>query len=262
MKGGQSTIIVVLMQTSVPRLVAHRGYAARYPENTLLAIQAAVEAGAHDVEFDIQLTADGVPVLFHDRDCQRMCGQPKPIHDYTLAEASQFSVSEFSRFGYRFVGNRLSSLEQVVNYLAGFPYVRAFVELKRLSLEKFGIDYVLDKVLPIISTLGDQAVVISYSLEALLATRERSGFSIAAVFDHWHERKQALIRQLKPEYLFTDIDELPRFGKLGCPQCELAVYECVDPKRAMDVHRRGVDMVETFDIAGMLQALSLYSERV
>ena len=244
---------------SLPRLVAHRGYATRFPENTLLAIKAAVEAGAHYIEFDVQLTADGIPVLFHDRDCMRMCGHPKPIHEYTYEQALTFSVSEFSRFGYKFVGNRITTLQEVINYLAEFPYVRSFVELKRVSLQHFGIDKVLDKILPIISNMHEQAVIISYSLEALLATRERCHLPIAAVFDRWSDRKQPLVAQLRAEYLFTDINELPRFGKFNCPQCELAVYECVDPLQAIKVHQRGVDLIETFAIGEMQQALQLYS---
>ena len=47
-------------------LVAHRGYAARYPENTRESLAAAVRAGARFLEFDVQLSADGVPVLLHD----------------------------------------------------------------------------------------------------------------------------------------------------------------------------------------------------
>lgn len=249
------------MHTTLPRLVAHRGYAARYPENTLLAIKAAVEAGAHYVEFDVQLTADGVPVLFHDRDCMRMCGQPKPIHAYSYEQVLTFSVSEFDRFGYKFAGNRITTLQEIVAYLSHYPYVRCFVELKRLSLQQFGIENVLNKVLPIVTGIHEQAVIISYSLDALLATREHCNMPIGAVFDHWAERKQPLIKKLQPEYLFTDIDELPRFGKLDCAQCELAVYECVDPLRAIKVHQRGVDLVETFAIAEMLQALTLYSDR-
>ena len=56
------------------RLVAHRGYPRRYPENTLLSLLAALEAGAEFVEFDVQMTADGVPVLLHDADLRRTGG--------------------------------------------------------------------------------------------------------------------------------------------------------------------------------------------
>ena len=243
---------------ALPRLVAHRGYAARFPENTQLAIEAAVQAGAHYIEFDVLLSADGVPVLFHDRDCLRMCNQPGAIHEYTYARLQDFSVSEFDKFGYKFVTNRMTSLQQAVNYLSAFPYVRSFVELKRQALQHFGIKQVLDKVLPIVSAISEQVVIISYSLESLLATRERCALPIGAVFDRWSERKHPLIAKLRPEYLFTDIDALPRFGRLRCPQCELVVYECVDPGKAIQVYQRGVDLVETFAIAEMHQALQLY----
>lgn len=248
------------MTQSLPTLVAHRGYTLHYPENTLLALRAAVEAGAHYLEFDVQLSADRIPVLFHDRDLQRMCGQSGAIHDYTLAQLRNFSVSEYGKFGYRFVGNPITTLQEVVAYLDSHPAVFAFVELKRLSLQTFGIDVVLDSVLPLLESIKDQAIVISYSLEALRATRERSSFPIGAVFDKWHERRQSLIQTLQPEYLFTDIDELPRFGKLKHHQCQLAVYECVDPDRAVQVHRRGVDMVETFAIGEMLDSFRLRTD--
>lgn len=248
------------MTDSLPKLVAHRGYARRYPENTLLALRAAVAAGARYLEFDVQLSADKIPVLFHDRDLQRMCGQRGAIHDYPLAQLKTFSVSEFGRFGYRFVGNPISTLQEVVAYLAEQPTVFAFVELKRQSLEVFGIEPVLEAVLPLLDPIRHQAIIISYSLQALRATRERSGYPIGAVFDHWHERKQLLLQTLRPEYLFTDIQALPRFGKLKHPQCELAVYECVDPALAVRVHRRGVDLVETFAIGEMHESFKLRTE--
>lgn len=248
------------MTQSTPKLVAHRGYAARYPENTLLAMCAAVEAGAHYLEFDVQLSADKVPVLFHDHDLQRMCGQHGAIHEHTLNRLRDFSASEFGKFGYRFVGNPVTTLHEMVVFLAAHPAVFAFVELKRQSLRHFGIDAALAAILPMLEPVREQVIMISYSLEALRETRERSSFPIGAVFDQWHERKQVLMRTLRPEFLFTDIDELPRFGKLKHAQCQLAVYECTDPVRAVQVHRRGVDFVETFAIAEMMDSFKLRTE--
>jgi glycerophosphoryl diester phosphodiesterase len=248
------------MTKSLPKLVAHRGYAQRYPENTLLAMRAAVEAGAHYLEFDVQLSADKVPVLFHDHDMQRMCGQNGAIHEYPLARLRDFSVSEYGKFGYRYVGNPITTLQEMVAFLAEQPAVFAFVELKRQSLRFFGIDTMLDVILPLLEPIRQQAIIISYSLAALRATRERSSFPIGAVFDQWRERKQLLIRTLRPEFMFTDIEQLPRFGRLKHAQSQLAVYECVDPARAVKVHQRGVDFVETFAIAEMLNSLKLHAE--
>jgi len=237
-------------------LVAHRGYTFRYPENTLLAIQAAVDEGARYVEFDVLLSSDEVPVLFHDRDCQRMCAVEGAIHDYTFAELKKFSVSEPENFGAQYVDNRISSLVELVNYITSVPQVTVFVELKRQALEKFGINTVLEKVLPLLEPIKSQVVIISYSIESLLATQMVSDFPVGAVFDYWSERNNDLIQKLKPDYMFTDIHDLPDDEKLACPGSLLAVYDCVDPKWADSVHQRGVDLVETFQIAEMLAAFS------
>jgi len=248
------------MEKTLPELIAHRGYALHYPENTLLALEAAVAAGATYLEFDVLLSADRIPVLFHDRNLQRMCGVAGAIHEYPLAQLKSFSVSEFDKFGYRYVGNRITTLQETAAFLATIPSLLGFVEIKRQSLEVFGIDRVLDAVLPLLENIRHQVVIISYSMDALRAVRERSGFPIGAVFDHWHERKQIQLRSLRPEYLFTDIDNLPRFGRLKHPDARLAVYECANPRQARYVQRRGVDLVETFAIGEMRMQLLLGRE--
>ena len=50
---------------SLPQAIAHRGWTAKYPENTIRAFEDAVEGGAHAVETDVHLTKDGVVVLSH-----------------------------------------------------------------------------------------------------------------------------------------------------------------------------------------------------
>ncbi len=66
--------------------IAHRGEPIGHVENTLGAIQAAVAAGADMVEIDVRLTADGVPVLLHDADLQRIWGSSRMLSDVTLAD--------------------------------------------------------------------------------------------------------------------------------------------------------------------------------
>lgn len=245
------------MTVSVPLLVAHRGFTANYPENTLLAIRAAVEAGARFVEFDVQLSADQVPVLFHDRDMQRMCGRAGSVQDLTHEQLNDLSVHQFGTFGYKYVGNPITTLQELAAYLATQPQVTAFVELKRNSLQKFGIATVVARVFAEIASIKPQCVIISYNLDALQVVRAESDYPIGAVFDYWRERNSRQIRQLHPEYMFTDIDQLPRWGKLQVGNSKLAVYECTDPDLALRVHHRGVDMVETFAIEPMLTQLRL-----
>jgi glycerophosphoryl diester phosphodiesterase len=59
-----------------PQVIAHRGYKAKHPENTLRAFQGAVEVGAHAIETDIHLSKDGVVVLSHVRQTGMMIPFP------------------------------------------------------------------------------------------------------------------------------------------------------------------------------------------
>lgn len=49
----------------MPQTIAHRGYKAKYPENTLAAFKGAVEVGVHALETDVHLSSDDVVVLSH-----------------------------------------------------------------------------------------------------------------------------------------------------------------------------------------------------
>ena len=75
--------------TTLPEIIAHRGNAAEFPENTLQALASAVELGVKHVEFDVQLTADKVPVLLHDADLERVAGREGNVHDLTWAAAGR-----------------------------------------------------------------------------------------------------------------------------------------------------------------------------
>ena len=63
-------------------VIAHRGYSAVYPENTLLAIRAAVDSGAQGVEIDIHLTHDHQLILQHDETLDRMTNGTGKIEDH------------------------------------------------------------------------------------------------------------------------------------------------------------------------------------
>lgn len=68
------------------RYFAHRGlHDETIPENSLEAFARAADAG-YGIELDVQITADGVPVIFHDDWLDRMCGCKGGIRDFTLAE--------------------------------------------------------------------------------------------------------------------------------------------------------------------------------
>jgi len=77
------------------RHYAHRGLFdndSEAPENSLTAIQKAVEAG-YGIEFDVQLSKDGQLVVFHDASLQRMCGIEGKVWEYTLEELKALKLA-------------------------------------------------------------------------------------------------------------------------------------------------------------------------
>ena len=82
----------------------HRGYCAKYPENTLISFEAALDLGVDGIEFDVWLTSDKVPVLMHDGNALRTCGVNKHLRDMTLEEAKKLEASYPDKFGDKYVG--------------------------------------------------------------------------------------------------------------------------------------------------------------
>ncbi|MBI3774401.1 MAG: glycerophosphodiester phosphodiesterase, partial [Gammaproteobacteria bacterium] len=192
-----------------PTLIAHRGYTLHFPENTQVAIEAAVRAGACCVEFDIQLTADGVPVLLHDTDLKRMAGVDLCIHDLTLAQAREFSFGEAQRLGKTFTQVRITALAGIARYLATTPLTKAFVEIKRASLRRFGVDQVMNAVFAALSGASSQCAIISFDTDVLRYTRAHSTLPIGWVFEPWSQDALDIAAELRPEYIFTDHETLP-----------------------------------------------------
>lgn len=75
---------------------AHRGLfdnKSNAPENSLNAIRKAVEAG-YGIEFDVQLSKDDVPVVFHDASLKRVCGIDGNVWEYTLEELKNIKLAD------------------------------------------------------------------------------------------------------------------------------------------------------------------------
>ncbi len=75
-----------------PLIIAHRGASAEAPENTLAAFALAHRQQADMIELDLQLTADGEIVVFHDNDTARWNGRADPVARLTLAELRRLDI--------------------------------------------------------------------------------------------------------------------------------------------------------------------------
>jgi len=88
----------------------HRGYRALETENTRNAFQRAIDMGLDYIEFDVKKTADGIPVIFHDRYIDRLMNGKGNIESYSLAELRKIGYKD---------GQKIQTLEEMVEQCAG-----------------------------------------------------------------------------------------------------------------------------------------------
>jgi glycerophosphoryl diester phosphodiesterase len=123
------------------RCIAHRGASGYAPENTRAAFARAIAMEADAIETDVQLTADGRMVLFHDGTVDRASDGQGPLADYTLEELRRLDLGAW--FGTEFAGERVLTIEEALDEFAGrIPFAleikdpRAAVPLVTLLAER------------------------------------------------------------------------------------------------------------------------------
>lgn len=238
------------------QLVAHRGWRLRYPENTLVGIEAAIQAGARHVEIDVQLTADHVAMLCHDHALLRICGVDRDICQLPRTELAGLSAYEPERLGDRFLGTPLSALSELVTLLQRYPDVRLYAEIKRHSLRVFGADSVLHSVLPDLHALRGRCYVISFDVPVLEQARRAGWKHIAPVLIDLEQLRTERMTQLAPDMVFCDSDLLTEGTSLKTFPYPAAVYEIDRYDDALHWFDEGAALVETFAIGELIAAHS------
>ncbi|AMB58114.1 glycerophosphodiester phosphodiesterase [Microterricola viridarii] len=143
-------------------IAGHRGDRSVAPENTLPAFTAAFENPAMQfVETDVQLSRDGVPMLFHDATLKRVAGVAKSVGELSHDQLKRLDVGSF--YNARFAGTRMPSLDEFLK-LAGDYDKRLLIELKS--------DWTLPEVAIVLdviehSGVGSRVMLQSFSIETL-----------------------------------------------------------------------------------------------
>lgn len=234
-------------------LIGHRGEPESYPENSLAGYSAILAAGARYIETDVQLTADGVPVLSHDPSLLRITGQDREITATRYGDIRDLPAGYPSRFGERFTDLRINRLEELAELLAGYPSATAFIELKEASLKAHGAAQVVDRILETLAAVLPQCILISFELAALLHTREVSTLPVGWVLPEWSQYNHHRARSLSPEYLLCNRKRLPPPGEpLWEGPWRWIVYTVDRAREVLEFGERGIDMVETNVIRQLL----------
>jgi glycerophosphoryl diester phosphodiesterase len=235
-----------------PVLVAHRGYSSQYPENTIISMRAALDAGACCIEFDVQLCADAEFAVIHDDSLLRTCSIDRSVFEASVAELGLISAHEADRFGDRYYPENIPSLSQMLEFIAAHPALTAFVEIKEESLQRWGVDTVMRKLIADLEMHQQQCVIISFSEAAIAYASQHSQLRTGWVMYKYDAEHRQLAEKLQPDYLICNQRKIDT-QDLWSGKWQWMLYGVESAQLALDWGARGVAYVETDHIAELMQ---------
>lgn len=196
-----------------PLIIAHRGVSAFAPENTLAAFRQAIVCGAEGLEFDVQLSKDGVPMVIHDFNLKRLGRRDGFVKDFTAEELQKIDVGSWfnlrfkSKANERFSSETVPTLAHLLEFLKDYQGI-LYVELKfaddavEKSVEKVCAMLLQSEFLPNIKLKSFNLKAVKYAKENFPAIRTVALFEpqFQTVF-----RKKSSIFDVAEAYLADEI---------------------------------------------------------
>lgn len=139
-----------------PLVCAHRGLSHEYPENTLLAIEKAIEIGVDFIEIDVHKTKDGKIVLSHDANLKRVAGKEGAIRELTYDELLAYDLP---------MGQKVPLLSQVLDLIVQSK-TKLNIEVKAFEAE--------EKILEVVKSAGakEEVQYSSFLLPVLMEIQD------------------------------------------------------------------------------------------
>ncbi|WP_083274047.1 glycerophosphodiester phosphodiesterase [Exiguobacterium aurantiacum] len=218
-------------------IYAHRGYSAKYPENTLAAFQAALPY-AEGIELDVQLSKDGRLVVIHDETVDRTTDGSGYVKDMTLRQIRLLSTES---------GERIPTLEEVLSLIEPSD-VTLNIELKTDRFDYDGIEYLTWLAVSEFK-LEQRVVFSSFNPDTLIRLRDiarEARIAVLTVDGHpklveFVERVGAEAVHAQPEFIGTrDWMTLREQNRL------IRLYTINDPSELPDM--TGVDAIMTDEV--------------
>jgi glycerophosphoryl diester phosphodiesterase len=218
------------------KIIAHRGFSGNYPENTLLAFEKALDAGADGIETDLQLSCDNVPVLFHDDTLKRITGVEKKPHKLTLAELQ--SLDAGSWFDPAYHEQKIPSLDELLQLCharailileikyAPSTYKRLCEEIERRICDK--LDWVE------VSCFEDRVLEYMYRLNPKIRLHKLVDTAQTLQQDDFETRYSYT------DYFDIDIDLRPLVVQTGLMQRKKVIFWTLDAEEIDDETKAGL----------------------
>ncbi len=184
------------------KLIAHRGFSSRAPENTMAAFGMAVEFGADGLEFDVHLSKDGEVVICHDERVDRTTDGQGWIKDFSWPELQRLDAGSW--FGTEFSGARIPRLSELLEMVTDTRLL-INIELKTNIFTYPGIE---EKVIRLVQNFGivNRCIISSFNhyslvrVGAILPELKTGALYDADLFKPWEYATTFGATALHPEH--------------------------------------------------------------
>ncbi len=220
-------------------ITSHRGFSHDVPENTLLAIEKAIEEQADYVEIDVRLTKDGVLVLLHDESLYRTTGVNTSIWNLDYAEVSRLDAGKWLDVAY--IGTKIPTLREV------FELCKGTVNLNLDLKYDYHIEGLEEKVVALIEEyeMENQCVITSTSLSTLENIKKlnldiKTGYITYQIEKSYYHNENMDFFSINSYFVSENLlQEVHEYGK------EIHVWTVNTKKELNRVKRLGVDNIIT-----------------
>lgn len=248
------------MKKERPWVIAHRGAREEAPENTGSALRRAAELPIQGVEFDVQMSSDGVPVLFHDRTLFKINRRRSRVANCTFDELQRYDWGGW--FGRAFANEPLTTLDGALSILKGCPNICIEIKSHPGDRESGHINRLTGKVVDVLNrpemhAIKNRALILSFDAHVLSRVHQLDE-ELRCVLNL--PENAPLTPEPDTRYLWA-VDV--RIGKLteGLVQwahnrkLRVFTYTCNGPRQVNKAVRAGVDAIISDRPAWLIQHL-------
>lgn len=202
---------------NIPKIIAHRGASFYAPENTLAALKKAHALGVRWVEFDVQLTRDHVPIVFHDGNLKRITAYNKMVAATPFEKIKTLNAGKW--FSKNYQNERIPTLYE---WLESAAHLGMGINLELKAETNESIDILVDQVILALRTCWfdhlPPPIISSFSMQCLdVMAKRNSGYSLAFLIERWSKNVFNILDQYQCVSLHTH-------------------HSCLTPKRIQTIH--------------------------
>lgn len=225
------------------KLLAHRGYSAMYPENTMAAFIKAYEKGFDGIETDVHMTKDGELVLIHDETIDRTSNAQGYIRDQTLQQLRQYN------FAYHHQGHHdIPCLRELLQFIKGKDWI-CNLELKT---DVIHYPHIEEKVIALVEKIGveKQIYYSSFDIATVLKMKQlRPQVYVGYLIEHcyalqYYRLQKYHIQAFHPHYRFLT---QKRIACLKQQNIQIATWTVPDIYEYQRLKDEGVDIIISND---------------